>query len=198
MGPADLKVDATSVAVVREIGETLRALFWPAAVVGLAILFRHSLALLLARASAVSVTTPLGGVSVAARVVGLLSAARATRAGTGGGVLWVDGVPDHGAAERAALSAAGIGIATAGSIGEALARIAGGDAPRVTVLAGDAASDADDVRQLVAARGGGGVVLYPDPGRAVPRPIGAEVAVCTDPASLFVAVASQFRDGASS
>ena len=188
-------VTEQSVAVVREVGATVRALLWPAAIVGLAILFRGSLAMLLGRASAVSVTTPLGGVSIAARVVGLLASADAARAQayprdttsearpTMADLLWIDDRPDGGRAERAALAAAGITAEVVSRADDAATRAA-----RLTVLAGPFAADAACVASVPPATT---LVLYPEPGASPPMPRGRDIAICRDAASLFVTIASR-------
>ncbi len=188
-----------SVAVVREVGATVRAVLWPGAIVGLAILFRGSLATLLGRASAVSGTTPLGGVSIAARVIGLLASADAARAQadpradlqartsdarpTMADLLWIDDRPDGGRAERAALAVAGITAAVVSRADEAATRPA-----RVTVVAGALASDPACVE---AVRAETTLVLYPEPGASPPVPTGRNIAICRDAASLFVTIASR-------
>ncbi len=181
-----------SVAVVREVGATVRALFWPGAIVGLAVLFRGSLATLLARATAVSVTSPVGGVSIAARVVGLLASADCARVGasTADGrpaaedLLWIDDRPDGGHAERAALAAVGITAAVMPRLDAIGARRA-----RVTVVAGGLL---DDAARLSSISSAGALVLYPEPGTNPILPTGRNVAVCRDAATLFTTVASRF------
>ena len=185
-------VTDASAAVVREIGATVRALLWPGAIVGLAVLFRGSLATLLGRASAVSVTTPVGGVSIAARVVGLLASADAARAqaraigvrSAADGLLWIDDRPDGGQAERAALAAVGIAAAVVSRLEDA-----GAPPSRVTVIAGTLVADAARASSM---RPDGALVLYPEPGTNPTAPAGREVAVCRDAATLFVTIASRF------
>ncbi len=192
-GSGTFMASVIAIETVRQGATLLRAMLWPAVVVGLALLFRDSLVALLARISTVTLTAP-GGVSVtaAARAAALLQAAASARRARIGPdapmptLLWVDTEPDAACNEIAALATIGVRVIVERP-DAALARLA---AQRfgLVILASHGSDPAPSTHFLEAARAADPnlpVLLYTDHEGAPGAPMPNAVWSGSSPDALF-------------